>query len=189
MKISTRQRRRSNRRLHNLFLSLALFSVLITLLASIASSNSIVKPIAAIVSHLRAAAGTGVLAALEERSSSILEIRELAEFYNRAAVSVQSAAGNLEAAYLEFVGSLANALDARDRYTAGHSWRVSQLSCAIASAMNLTPDEIDRIRIGALLHDIGKIGIADERSAKARPADRRGTGDREAASGHRAAHS
>lgn len=149
-------------RLHSLFLTLAIFSILTTLLASIASSNTIVKPIAVIVSHLRAAVGTGVLAPLEERSFSVLEIRELAEFYNRAAVSVQSAAGNLEAAYLEFVGSLANALDARDRYTAGHSWRVSQLSCAVASAMKLAPDEIDRLRIGALLHDIGKIGIADE---------------------------
>jgi len=58
-------------------------------------------------------------------------------------------------------GSLANALDARDRYTAGHSSRVSQLSCATASALYLGADEVERIRIGALLHDVGKIGIAD----------------------------
>ena len=74
---------------------------------------------------------------LEGQSSSILEIQELAEIYNRAAVSVRAAGENLEAAYLEFVGSLANALDARDQYTAGHSTRVSQLSCATASAMEL----------------------------------------------------
>ena len=148
-------------RLHSLFLTLLMVSVLIAFLCSIASSNTIVKPIAAVVSHLRKAVGTGVLSELEEQSSSILEIRELAEFYNRAAVSVRAAGANLEAAYLEFVSSLANALDARDGYTAGHSWRVGQLSCAIAKAMNLGPADVERLRIGALLHDIGKIGIAD----------------------------
>lgn len=148
-------------RLHSLFLMLASFSVLIAFLASLVSSNTIVKPIAVVVSHLRTTASTGVLTELEEQSSSIQEIRELAEFYNRAAVSIRASSDNLQAAYLEFVGSLANALDARDQYTAGHSRRVSQLSCAIASAMGLAPRDVDRLRIGALLHDIGKIGVAD----------------------------
>ena len=148
-------------RLNNLFLTLLMVLMLIAFLSSIASSNNIVKPIAAVVSHLRTAAGTGVLSELKGQSSSILEIRELADFYNQAAVSVRTAREDLDSAYLEFVGSLANALDARDQYTAGHSWRVSQLSCAIASAMQLEPSHVERIRIGALLHDIGKIGIAD----------------------------
>lgn len=148
-------------RLHDLFLWLAVVCVLVALVCGIASSNSIVKPIAAIVSHLRTAVPTGKLPELETKESSILEIRELAEFYNRAAASVRVAGENLEAAYFEFVGSLASALDARDRYTAGHSHRVSDLACATASAMKLAPDDVERIRTGALLHDIGKIGIAD----------------------------
>ena len=150
---------RSN--LHNLFLTLAIICVLLALLCSIASSNSIVKPIATVVSHLRRAARTGVLPELEGQSTSILEIRELTEIYNRAAASVRESSENLEAANFEFVGSLANALDARDSYTAGHSLRVSELSCAIAAALRLDKSDIDRIRVGALLHDIGKIGIAD----------------------------
>lgn len=148
-------------RLHQLFLTLAIICVLVALLCSFGSSSSIVKPLATVVSHLRNAIGTGTLPELIGQQSSILEIRELADIYNQAAISVRSAGENLEAAYLEFVGSLANALDARDPYTAGHSRRVSQLSCAIASAMQLSPEDIERIRIGALLHDIGKIGIAD----------------------------
>jgi HD-GYP domain-containing protein (c-di-GMP phosphodiesterase class II) len=148
-------------RLHNLFLTLALISVLFALLCSIASSRSIVKPIAALVAHLRKAGRTGVLPEFEGKLSSILEIKELAENYNRAAISVRAAGAQLEAAYLEFTGSLANALDARDQYTSGHSQRVSQLSCAIAAALRLDPEHFERIRIGALLHDIGKIGIAD----------------------------
>jgi HD-GYP domain-containing protein (c-di-GMP phosphodiesterase class II) len=147
--------------LHNVFLAVAAGTVLMALLCSVASSRSIVRPIAAVVAHLRKTERTGVLAEFESNLSPIREIRELAESYNRAAVSVREARENLQGAYVEFVGSLANALDARDRYTAGHSTRVSQYSCATAAAMGLGREEIDRLRIGALLHDIGKIGIAD----------------------------
>lgn len=148
-------------RLHNLFLSLALICFSIVFLCSILSARSIVEPISAVVSHLQKAASTGVLARFEGPPSPILEIRELSEIYNHAAAAVRASGVKLQGAYLEFVGSLASALDARDRYTSGHSHRVSQLSCAIASAMNLASADVERIRIGALLHDIGKIGIAD----------------------------
>ena len=148
-------------RLRNLFLTMAFGSVLVALLCSIVSSRSIVKPIAHVVSHLRNAERTGVLPEFTIDLSSTTEIRELAESYNRAAGSVRNAQENLQAAYVEFVRSLANALDARDRYTSGHSCRVSQLSSATAAAMGLDSEHVERIRIGALLHDIGKIGIED----------------------------
>jgi len=148
-------------RLHRLFLGLAAIAVLLALVCSLLASRTIVKPIAAVVSHLRNAAHTGVLPEFAGRPSSIFEIRQLEEIYNRAAVSVKVAGENLESAYLEFIGSLANALDARDRYTSGHSLRVSRLSKAVAAALNLDADDQERIRVGALLHDIGKIGIAD----------------------------
>ena len=51
------------------------------------------------------------------------------------------------------------ALDARDPYTAGHSERVSVLSVAIGRLLRLRDEEIEVIRLGALLHDIGKIGV------------------------------
>lgn len=148
-------------RLHSLFLSLTFACVLVALLCSVLASRSIVKPIDAVVSHLRNAAITGVLPEFEGDPSSIMEIRELAEIYDRAALSVRASGEDLQRAYFEFVGSLANALDARDRYTSGHSQRVSELSCAVATAMQLDPVHIERIRIGALLHDIGKIGVSD----------------------------
>ncbi len=104
----------------------------------------------------------GRLARFKGPPSPILEIhRNSPNLSAYGPTSVRASGEKLEAAYLEFVGSLASALDARDRYTSGHSHRVSQLSCAIASAMDLAPTDIERIRIGALLHDIGKIGIAD----------------------------
>ncbi len=147
--------------LHNAFLVLAPVSVLLLLVSSIIASRSIVKPIAAVVDRLRDAARTGVLPEFNNKPSSILEIRALTASYNRAAVAVREAGEQLDAAYLEFIGSLANALDARDRHSAGHSSRVSQLSCDLAAALALPPQQLERVRIGALLHDIGKIGVAD----------------------------
>lgn len=148
-------------KLHRLFLQLACVFVLVALLCSIGSSNSIAKPIAAVVLHLRNAVRTGKLREIESSPSSIAEIQELAQIYNQAAISVQAANDHLGSAYLQFVGSLASALDARDQYTAGHSRRVSELSCAVASALQMETADVERIRIGALLHDIGKIGVAD----------------------------
>jgi HD-GYP domain-containing protein (c-di-GMP phosphodiesterase class II) len=154
-------------RLHNLFLGLSVICFLMALVCSIISSRSTVEPISLLVAHLRNAVSTGVLPEFEGNPSSILEIQELADNYNRAALSVRVAGKKLESAYLEFIGSLANALDARDRYTSGHSRRVSELSCAIGIAMELPPADLERIRIGALLHDIGKIGISDSVLQKA----------------------
>jgi HD-GYP domain-containing protein (c-di-GMP phosphodiesterase class II) len=56
---------------------------------------------------------------------------------------------------------MAQALDARDPYTAGHSNRIRDYATALATAMQLPPGEIEVIRVGAQLHDIGKIGIPD----------------------------
>ena len=81
--------------------------------------------------------------------------------FRRSAKILQESKNHLEEAVLQFVETMAQALDARDKYTAGHSDRVSINSTVIAEAMRLAPEEIEIIRIGARLHDIGKIGIPD----------------------------
>jgi diguanylate cyclase (GGDEF)-like protein/putative nucleotidyltransferase with HDIG domain len=63
--------------------------------------------------------------------------------------------------YLASVRALAAAVDARDPYTRSHSARVAALARGIAEEMRLGPDEIRRVQLGALLHDIGKIGVPD----------------------------
>ena len=62
---------------------------------------------------------------------------------------------------MEMVTSLAGAIDAKDPYTKGHSTSVSRYSEALARAINLPEDEVERIKLGALLHDVGKIGIPE----------------------------
>ena len=61
----------------------------------------------------------------------------------------------------EIATSLAGAIDAKDPYTKGHSTSVSRFSEALATAINLPEEEIERIKLGALLHDVGKIGIPE----------------------------
>ena len=55
---------------------------------------------------------------------------------------------------------MAQAVDLKDPYTSNHSQRVSRYAVRIARAMGLPEDEVERIRIGGLMHDIGKIGIS-----------------------------
>lgn len=61
----------------------------------------------------------------------------------------------------EIATSLAGAIDAKDPYTKGHSTSVSRYSEALARALNLPENEVERISLGALLHDVGKIGIPE----------------------------
>ena len=63
--------------------------------------------------------------------------------------------------YLETIRALAAAIDAKDPYTKGHSERVAETSVALAQELNLSGRDIENIEYTALLHDIGKIGIAD----------------------------
>jgi putative nucleotidyltransferase with HDIG domain len=146
--------------LRQVFLTASIGAVFAALFFSAGASQSMMRPLAHMIDQLRKSEEAGVLVELPA-DTRILEIHDLIRSFNGAASSIRDARGRLQGAYVEFVGSLANALDARDRYTAGHSLRVSQISASIALAMNLSSEEQETIRVGALLHDIGKIGIPD----------------------------
>ena len=90
-----------------------------------------------------------------------LEVDTLTAAFNTMMRSVSAAEAETEDAYVGAIRALALALDARDPYTAGHSERVSAVSVAIGRQMNLGKDDLEILRLGALLHDIGKIGISD----------------------------
>jgi putative nucleotidyltransferase with HDIG domain len=89
------------------------------------------------------------------------ELDALATAFNELMGGLMAAEAETQSAYLGAIRALAAALDARDPYTAGHSERVSALSVLIARQLQLSEAEVDIIRLGALLHDIGKIGVAD----------------------------
>ncbi len=78
------------------------------------------------------------------------------------AAELRKAAHESREVFVEVLRELASASDDIDPYTRGHSERVSRFSSEIAKIMEFPEDEIERIRIGALIHDIGKIAIGAE---------------------------
>jgi HD-GYP domain-containing protein (c-di-GMP phosphodiesterase class II) len=96
------------------------------------------------------------------------EISELAETFNNMAGDIESYIARLKQAAEEnrelFLGSirmLAAAIDEKDPYTRGHSDRVAKYSVMVGQQLGLPPEELDKLRISALLHDVGKIGVDD----------------------------
>ena len=96
------------------------------------------------------------------------EISELAETFNKMAGAIEEYIERLKLAAEEtrelFLGSirmLAAAIDEKDPYTRGHSGRVAKYSLIIGSELGLSVEDLDRLRISALLHDVGKIGVDD----------------------------
>jgi len=75
--------------------------------------------------------------------------------------SAQTAAEEIANAYDATIQGWALALELREKETAGHSHRVISLSYSLARALNFTPEQLLNLRRGALLHDIGKMGIPD----------------------------
>jgi len=96
------------------------------------------------------------------------EISELAETFNGMASDIEQYIERLKQAAQEtrelFLGSikmLAAAIDEKDPYTRGHSGRVAKYSVVIGQHLGMNEVELDRLRIAALLHDVGKIGVDD----------------------------
>ena len=96
------------------------------------------------------------------------ELGELGSSFNQMTDQIEKFIGDLQRSaeenrelFLGTVKALAAAIDGKDPYTRGHSERVSRFSVATAQALGLPDDEIEKIRVSALLHDVGKIGIDD----------------------------
>ena len=96
------------------------------------------------------------------------EISELAENFNKMAGDIEEYIERLKEAAEEnrelFIGSirmLAAAIDEKDPYTRGHSGRVAKYSTLIGQELGLSAQDLDKLRISALLHDVGKIGVED----------------------------
>jgi HD-GYP domain-containing protein (c-di-GMP phosphodiesterase class II)/HAMP domain-containing protein len=96
-----------------------------------------------------------------EESFSEEDLRMLQSIANQAAVAIENAKlyRDVQRSYLETVRALVQAVEEKDRYTRGHSERVTAFSVKIARAMGLTARQERMIQYAGVLHDIGKIGI------------------------------
>jgi HD-GYP domain-containing protein (c-di-GMP phosphodiesterase class II) len=96
------------------------------------------------------------------------ELAKLGNNFNDMAGNIEALVRRLKQAlrqnqelFLETIRTLAAAIDAKDPYTRGHSERVASYSMALSRHLGLKQDEVFRIHIAAILHDVGKLGIKD----------------------------
>ncbi len=87
-------------------------------------------------------------AAVEELRDANTELEERAELIQKR--------------HVETIAALARSMEAKDHYTGGHTGRVADISVALAKRLGFEGEELDAIEVGAILHDIGKIGISEQ---------------------------
>jgi putative two-component system response regulator len=93
--------------------------------------------------------------ALEKRRLK-LEIREYQQFLEG---KVEEQTGEIRKLFLGAIEALVSALEAKDKYTGGHSRRVTEIALAIGNELGLSAQDMEDLRWGSLLHDVGKIAI------------------------------
>lgn len=138
----------------------------LTILVAILFATGIARPIRTLAERTREIAAGNYGQRVEVASRN--EIGELADNFNIMSGEIEKAVQRLRRAaeenhqlFINSIRMLAAAIDAKDPYTRGHSDRVARYSIAIGRHLGLGDDEIRKLRIAALLHDVGKIGIDD----------------------------
>jgi putative two-component system response regulator len=91
-----------------------------------------------------------------EKRRMRLEIREYQQFLEE---KVEEQTGEIKKVFLGAIEALVTALEAKDKYTGGHSRRVTQIALALGKELGLSPQDMEDLRWGSLLHDVGKIAI------------------------------
>jgi HD-GYP domain-containing protein (c-di-GMP phosphodiesterase class II) len=102
--------------------------------------------------------------ALGDYEFSQRKMRLLAGIAHQSVLAINSATGyeNLERTFVDTVEALANALEARDEYTSSHARWITDTSLEVGRVLGLDGPTLKRLELGALFHDIGKIGIPND---------------------------
>ena len=143
-----------------------ILAVLMSILTSVLAARSITRPLDILTQSSHAIAKGDFSKRVQLKSRT--EFGELADTFNSMSSDLERFVQDLKRAAEEnrelFMGSiqmLAGAVDEKDPYTRGHSDRVTKYSVLLASELGLDSHEVEKVRISAQLHDVGKIGIED----------------------------
>ena len=98
-----------------------------------------------------------LLLLIESGIKSIVQMNEIKKINEE----LKNATGMLEKAYLETIETLRYTVEAKDKYTRGHSDRVAEYSVLIGKAVGLSDKDLRTLQVGGLFHDVGKIGVPD----------------------------
>ncbi|HZU31857.1 MAG TPA: HD domain-containing phosphohydrolase [Candidatus Angelobacter sp.] len=144
----------------------ALIAIAFSILVSIWAARRLTTPLNVLTHSSRTIAAGDFTHRVHLKSRT--EFGELAQTFNtmtddleRFVDDLKDAAHENRTLFLSSIQMLAGAVDEKDPYTRGHSDRVTRYSVLIATEMGLKEEDIDKIRISAQLHDVGKIGIED----------------------------
>ncbi len=152
-----------------------LLVAVVTALAVVAGSllaGGISRPVQKLAEGARRLAGGDYASRVAVRSRN--EVGVLADAFNQMGEEIQKAIEEIRRRAEEnkelFMGAirmLANAIDEKDPYTRGHSERVAYYSACVAKHLGMSPDEVERVHVSGIIHDVGKIGIEDKILRKA----------------------
>ncbi len=145
--------------LRNYALGVALLAGLVSLIALLAARR-VTAPLIAMSTTTGAIAAGELDQRLGLRRND--ELGQLAQSIDDMADSIEQLMQDQEDAYRNMVTTLTRALEKKDSYTAAHSGRVARYSLKIGEHIGLDPQTLEKLRFGAITHDLGKIGIADE---------------------------
>jgi len=138
----------------------AISTICVLLLVSLRQIRRLLDPIARLQKGTAGLARGEFTTRVDVRSGD--ELQALGEAFNTMAGDLQRQFEELHALSVGTLEALARTIDAKSPWTAGHSTRVADVAVAIAHSMRFDAPSLERIRRGALLHDIGKIGISSE---------------------------
>jgi putative nucleotidyltransferase with HDIG domain len=136
------------------------------LLVGLLFARVLSKPIAGLAEQTRAISDGQYGATVPVTGTA--EIAHLTENFNRMSLSIRDAFEEVERRatenkelFINSIRALAQAIDAKDPYTRGHSERVATYAESIAAEMGLPADDVEKVKLSGLLHDVGKIGVDD----------------------------
>lgn len=119
-------------------------------------------PLQRLAETMSAMAETGQLHSDFRAAGGGSEVRRIEETFRALTISLEESQRARERSYVEAMGAIVTAADARDHETSGHSFRVSLYAIALAKALGIHGDELKAVEWGALLHDVGKMVVPDE---------------------------
>jgi HD-GYP domain-containing protein (c-di-GMP phosphodiesterase class II) len=144
----------------------ALIAIAFSIFVGIWATRRLTTPLHVLTESSRTIAGGDFKHRVRLKSRT--EFGELAQTFNTMTDDLEQFVDDLKKAaeenrtlFLNSIQMLAGAVDEKDPYTRGHSDRVTRYSVLIATEMGLKEEDIEKIRVSAQLHDVGKIGIED----------------------------
>ena len=135
-------------------------------------AGQISRPVQKLADGARRLAGGEYATRVAIRSSN--EVGVLADAFNQMGEEIQKAIEEIrrraeqnQELFLGSIRMLANAIDEKDPYTRGHSDRVAYYSACTAKHLGMSPEDVERVHLSGIIHDVGKIGIEDKILRKA----------------------